>query len=328
MSVLPTFSYTTDLPDHMTPFLQTLHHFDTVTYCSMGSDMGQQIIKFCIHSIAIEKPYLMHAVHGISAAHLSHLLPATRHPVQNHQSKLADAYHWQKALRLFRSELAAGANKQNMDALISTVMLICVHQFMLTDPQPDPSKSFVYAPLDKREECLRWLAIQQGFTALWQSLGELVCESIWDPVLRDSDLKQVVPHFMNADGHDEVHKLFLELCHLTQESCEENNPYYTPLEWLLFLRTLEPNMNSFNKLITFVGTLDDRFYHLLRIRDKKALLILANWLALMVEIQQWWVSGRCRTECIAITTFLMHDVDERVRNLLEYPAKTVGISLR
>jgi len=55
--------------------------------------------------------------------------------------------------------------------------------------------------------------------------------------------------------------------------------------------------------------------------------LLVHWLALMSEIQQWWISGRSRLECIAITTFLMHERDERVRKLLVYPAKTVGILL-
>ncbi|KIX06667.1 uncharacterized protein Z518_04643 [Rhinocladiella mackenziei CBS 650.93] len=323
----PIFPCTDELPDRMTPIFQTLHHFDTVTYCSMGSDMGQQIIRYSMYNIVLEKPYLMHAINGISAAHLCHLLPAAQHPIQHKQNKLADAYHWQKALRLFRNEIASGANKQNMDALLSTIMLICVHQFMLADPMPDPSKSFVYAPSEKRDEYMKWLTIQHGFQALWLELGETLWESIWSPVLRDSDLKPVAPLFLDVPEGDEEHALFLELCEVTKETSREENPFYTPLEYLLFLRLLRPSMNIFNKLITFVGVIDDRFYNLLRIREKRALIILAHWLARMSEIQQWWISGRSRTECIAIITFLMYDQDERIRRLLAYPAKSVGLPL-
>lgn len=103
-TLVPAVPNATKLPDHMTPALQTLHHFDTITYCSMGSDMGQQIIRSYMYHIALEKPYLMHAVNGVSAAHICHLLPAVQHPAQHRQSKLAAAYHWHEALRQFRDE--------------------------------------------------------------------------------------------------------------------------------------------------------------------------------------------------------------------------------
>lgn len=280
-----------------------------------------------MYHIALEKPYLMHAVNGVSAAHICHLLPAVQHPAQHRQSKLAAAYHWHEALRQFRDELSSGATRENMDALLSTVMLICVHQFMLADPSSDSSQNFVYAPAEKRYDCIRWLTIQHGFQALWAELGEYVWESVWNPVLRDADIKQIAPRFPDPVAGDEVHALFLELCEVDEQSSPEDNPYYTPLEHLLFLRRLQPTMNSFNKLITLVETIDDRFQRLLVVRDKRALLILAHWLALMDELHQWWISGRSRVECTAIITFLMHDRDERVRKLLIYPAKSVGIQL-
>lgn len=321
------FPLAAEAPEQMTPVLQTLHHFETVTYGSMGSDLGQQIIKLCVHSIAVERPYLMHAVNGISAAHLCHLIPAAQHPDRYRQSKLADAYHWHNALGLFRRELSLGANKENMDALISTVMLICVHQFMMTDPVPDPSQSFVYALPERRPECIRWLTIHHGFQALWGQLEDMVWESVWSPVLRDADFKQNAPLLLPAPADDKVHTLFLELCEVNEHCSPENNALHAPLECLLCLRRLKPSMNTFNKLITFVGTIDQRYYRLLLARDKRALVILAHWLALMTEIHQWWISGRSKAECSAITTFLMFDRDERVKELLEYPARIVGIVL-
>jgi hypothetical protein len=322
---MPAFLVTTDLPESMTPFMQTLQHFDTNTYRSMGSDMGQKIVKTCMYTIAIETPHLMHALHAVAATHLSHLLPAAQHPVQNNQNKLAAAYHWQRCLQLFRAELQAGATKQNMDALLSTVMLIATHQFMLSEPSPDPGKSFVYAPVHQREACLAWLSINAGFQALWHALGDNVEYSVWMPVLQDSEIKNFKPPALLQTPGDETHNLFLELCEIDITTTVEESPYYAPLESLLFLRQLSLDMNSFNKLVNFVGRLDYRYHRLLIRRDKRALLILAHWLALMCEIQQWWISGRSKIECLAITTFLMHDPDIRIRKLLEYPASITGI---
>lgn len=319
------FPITTELPKSMTPILQTLHHFDTTTYRSMGSEMGQEIVRACIYTIAIETPHLMHALHGVAATHLSHLVPASQHLVQHNRNKVAAAYHWQKCLQLFRAELEAGATKQNMDALISTVMLISTHQFMLPDLDSEPSKSFVFAPAHQREACLSWLFINSGFMALWRSLGDDVAHSLWMPVLQDADIQTLKsPTHMWMPG-DETHNLFLDLCEIDVFSTPEGNQYYTPLENLLFLRQLGRDGNFFNKAINFLGGMDSRYHRLLVARDKRALIILAHWLALMSDIQQWWISGRCKLECLAITTFLMHDRDVRVLKLLEYPAMIAGI---
>lgn len=289
--------------------------------------MGQEITKTTAMTLALEKPYLMHAVNGVSADHLCHLLPAARYPVQHGQSQLASIYHWQRALSLFQSELSAGATKDNMDALISAIMLLCIHQFMHTQHLPEPSTSFIYAPPDQRNNCLRWLQIHHGFTAMQATLGNVIWGSVWSPVFMDSEVREHAVHIMVPEAGDNTHSLFLEICEVTPQSSLKNNPYYEALQFLLFLRQLEPGTNRFNKLITFVAVIEREFLRLLLEREKRALLILAHWLALMSEMKQWWISVRCKSECVAITTFLMHDSDERTRILLTYPAKTVGIVL-
>ena len=292
----------------------------------MGSDLGQDIIRSTAFDLALEKPYLMHAVNGVSAAHLCHLLPQAQHPVQYHQSKLTSLYHWRKALPLLRDELAAGVNPKNMDAMISTVMLIAVHQFTRTEALPDPSNSFVYAPMAERKERLGWLPIQHGFKAVQAELGEVIWKSAWKPVFMDADVKKYAK-LMTPEAGDKTHAIFLELCEIEQGSSVQNNPYYESLQFLFFLRRLKPGRSSFNKLVTFVAVIEKDYLRLLLEREKRALLILVHWLALLSEIEQWWASSRCTSECIAIVTFLMHDRDARVRELLKFPARMVGICL-
>lgn len=312
-------------PDQMTPILQTLHHFDTVTYCSMGSHLAQQVIKTCMHNLVVQNPSLLHAINGVSAAHLCHLLPADQHPKQYRQNQLAAAYHWKEAVRLFRNDLESGAVDHSMDALISTMMLVSVHQYMLNDPKPHAFKSFVDVPLERRRECLQWLNMGKGFQAVSQCLGDLMRQSIWVPVMQDADY--IVLPFWDHLQQDETCTLFLELCEITEQSSPEGNTFYAPLEHLLFYRHLKPCANNFAKFITFVGQLDDQFQRLLLQLDKRALLILAYWLAMMTKIQQWWIGQRSSRECRSIVRYLMHDEDRRVRKLLEYPAAVVNIAL-
>jgi hypothetical protein len=289
--------------------------------------MGQRITRATTLALAVEKPYLMHAVNGVAADHLCHLLPASQHPVQHRQSQLASYHHWQRAFRMFRNELANGPTRQNMDALMSTVMLTCVHQFMLAEAVPDASKSFLFAPEEKRRAELRWLQIHHGYTALQAALGRQLWTSMWNPVFLDSDVKRMSTSILTPDAGDESHKMFLELCEITPASSRKNNPYYEALQFLLVLRKLPAGGNRFNKLVVFVAVVEDKYLELLLQRDARALVILAHWLALMTEVNQWWISGRCRSECVAITTVLMHETDERIRALLKHPARTVGIVL-
>ena len=188
-------------------------------------------------------------------------------------------------------------------------------------------REYMSAPADQRDDRLRWLQIHHGFTAMQAALGELIWDSVWNPVFQDSEVRQLSSNVMTPDAGDETHALLLKFCDITPGSSRKNNAYYEALQFLLFLRQLDPSLNRFNKLVTFVAVIENEFLRLLLERDKRALLILAHWLALMSDIRQWWIGARCKSECIACTTFLMHDRDERVRALLEFPARSVGIVL-
>lgn len=323
--LVPVLPVETLLPDKVLPLFQMLHHFDTVTCATMGSTFAQHVFKSSAFSIAIQTPYLLHALLGVSAAHLYHLLPAAQHPVQHRQSKLADAYHWSTALSLLRQEFSRRLHQQNMDGVLSAVMLLAVHQFML--PDPDPSKSFIYAPEASREGAMTWLTIHMGFNLLDAELKPYIPDSIWYPVMQDAILWSRSALSPLDEPNDETERLFMELCDITPQSSPKNNPYYSPLEYLFCVRRVHPSMHTFHKLVTFMGALEPPYRSLLSARDKPALLILAHWLAIMTGVQQWWITGRSRAECIAIITFLMLDKDDRVRALLEWPAEIAGVNL-
>jgi len=165
----------------------------------------------------------------------------------------------------------------------------------------------------------------KGYQAVCRSLGDLVLQSIWGPVMQDAGY--VVLPFWKYLQEDRTRTLFLDLCGITEQSSPEDNPFYVPLGHLLSYRHLGPCLNNFAKLIAFVGKLDGKFKELLLRLEKRALLILAHWLAMMTRTQQWWISQRSATECRSIVGYLMRDEDKRVRTLLEYPAAMVSVSL-
>ena len=180
--------------------LAAMYHFSALTYHTCGSPQGQAIIQSCILGVAMQTPYLMHAVLGVASAHMAYLLPADVNAFQHTRYKLADVYHWGQALRLFREELSdKGAQKDNVDALLSTIMLVTIYQFVLRDDNVRAAfgeqltseekwmRSFVFIENEKeRAEAMEWLTIQTGFKMLLTQLGRCLSHSVWMPVLQDA----------------------------------------------------------------------------------------------------------------------------------------------
>lgn len=329
----------------MTSPLATLHHFEELTAYTCGSPMAQPIIKSSILSLARQWAFLLHAMLGTAAAHMSHLLPADLNAVQHARNRAADAYHWGQALKLFRQALAPGGTRENMDALLTTIMLVAIHQFRLSeDDQSTPvtqndrvsrEGSFVLIDDDdKRLAAMHWLTIQSGFKVLLDQLQRFIADSMWISVLEDASR---IPDGRVCDEAgsttDDVERLLCDFCNITNESTEENNPYYGSLATVLSIRRLRPiRQEYFNKLIRVIGRLTHEMRTLLWLRDTAALLVLAHWLTLMAGLNQWWIIRRAEREIRAIISYLMVkdvglDTKKRVRLVLREPALLAGVDI-
>lgn len=172
---------------YITPYTQTLQHFNSITSTTVGSLVAQRIFKASVLQMAMSHPYLMHATLAVSAAHLSYLFPASSHPKEHQRNALAVAYHWKSSLKLFRAELNSvqGIRAHNMDPLLSTCMLLAIYSFSLQESTQD---SFVYVDTYKSPGTLGWLTAQSGFKGLLIELSEHLNESVWLPVLTDADI--------------------------------------------------------------------------------------------------------------------------------------------
>jgi len=270
---------------------------------------------------------LRHATLGTAAAHLSYLYPVSTNPNEHCRNKLAAAYHWQKALQLFRNVISkpSSIGLHNMDALISTCMLITIHSFYA--PDPDPYKSFVYTPRPQRLSTLKWLTVHSGFRLLVEQLANHISRSIWFPVMSEAGPRPMA--IMDPPSNSHIITTFISLCDISSTSTVDTNPYLAALAHLLPyfpLRACLPMQTSFNQLVAFMGRLSPTMHDLIVALDPAALLIFAYWLALMTHLDQWWITGRATSECMAIVTYLMHNPDEKIQSLLEYPATVVGIT--
>ena len=350
MLLKPTLDLCPNVRPDMTSPLASLHHFEALTAHTCGSPLGQSIIRSCIIALAGQAPYLMHAMLGVAAAHMAYLLPMEVNAVQHTRNKLADAWHWGHALTLFRKELGgagngAGAGRSNMDALLSTIMLVAIHQFMLAEHDEKSvmvsnadrwKSSFVFVEdCDARWAAMEWLTIQSGFKLLLNQLERYLGESVWLPVFMDADPEQPLTTPVGIDNGsetdiDEVEKLLCQFCGITIQSTPEDNVYYSTLETIICVRRLRPMRAAlFNKLITLMGRISPEMKKLLWMRDTAALLILCHFLSMMSELKQWWITARARSECHAIMVYLLDqnrkdDDAARIRTVLAEPVEVMG----
>jgi hypothetical protein len=321
-----------DLPNHLrrgaTSDVHILQHFETVTYATTGSPVIQDVVKAGNLKFAMTHPFLMHATLAFAAAHLKHLLPFSANPIEYRQNALAEAYHWQRASHLFRKELNSplGLGFHNMDPILTASMHLARQSFLLDDGALEFPKSFVKVPPEQTASAVHWFTVQSGIKSLLIAFQPYIRQSIWFPVFRESDDNRGT-FFDERPGAEGLTPALAEFCGITETSTIANNPYHAPLRLLAPLLQLEAGIQTFTKLITFMGRMDARFHGLLIKKDTRALLLFSYWLALISKVDQWWIVGRAKHECVAICRFLRNDPDPRLRALLEFPANTCGIDL-
>jgi hypothetical protein len=323
---------TGDLPNHLRPsvtsYVHILQHFETVTYATTGSPVVQEVVKAGNLKFAMTHPFLMHATLAFAAAHLKYLVPFSANPIAYRQNAIAEAYHWQRASHLFRKELNSplGLCFQNMDPILTASMLLARQSFLLDDGDLEFPKSFVNVPPEQTASSVNWFTVQSGIKSLLIAFQAHIPQSIWFPVFRESDDNRGT-FFDERPGAKGLIPALAEFCGITETSTTANNPYHAPLRLLTPLLRLEAGIETFSKLITFMGRMDARFHGLLIEKDTGALLLFSYWLALMSKAEQWWIVGRVRNECVAICRFLRNDSDPRLRALLEFPVNTCEIDL-
>lgn len=217
--------------------------------------------------------------------------------------------------------------KDDIDALFSTFMLLPIRYSATDDHTPEKSWIFSMSNDDKPYDLFaQWVFSCGGLEQILAKFNGYPQDSIWLPVIRDSDdhlgtFSDVTP------GTRGIPAPFVSLCELDDTSTPDNNPYHHPLRFLSALLRLDMSSAAFTKVATFMRVIRGSFKDLLLQKDRRALLILAFWFALLYRTDQWWIQDRARTECQAICMFLELLGDRRIIQLLEFPALVCGYEL-
>ncbi|PGH11360.1 hypothetical protein AJ80_07151 [Polytolypa hystricis UAMH7299] len=265
--------------------------------------------------VAFQTPYLMHAVLGVATSALSHFLP------HDSSYRFAAAYHWQHTLKLYSKELDRGITIKNMDALMSTCMMLGFISY--SEFEYRPSDSWVFSDDPK---ALNWLLVQGGLRYILGYTGKWLEHSIW--LCPFMETENGSPNLDDhRPGREGLHPGLADLCDIDDTTTEETSPYHYPLRMLSAMFPLEIDRNSVTKFTGFMGRLLPDYTNLLLKKDPKAIMILAHWLGKMCEAKNTWLHPRVQSECMALCMYLEHSKDPRILKLLEYPAQGCGYLL-
>ncbi|KAJ5913006.1 hypothetical protein N7504_001889 [Penicillium tannophilum] len=286
---------------------------DTIVVPAIRNVMRTDMIR-----VAFTSAHLMYTILGVGMLHYNRYSP-------DKERSVAESYLWQHAITLYQKALTSKIRPENVDALLSTCMLmgimtICPEKF-------EPTDSWV---LTNRPEAMNWLALQSGLKTILTLASPYLSISIWGEAFKEVDeTGDKIFKQDEAKGREGLDPLLADLCGIDEESTESTSVYYAPLSYLSRLMKLDFNGPNAAHCASFMGRLECDFLALLRERDPPALMILAYWMGHMCLLSEWqpWVEGRIRQECVAICMFLEYSTDPRILLLLRFPAEACGYRL-
>lgn len=244
---------------------------------------------------------------------------AHRRRVAGDVTTLLEATHWERGLQLHRQSLAqprAVSTHEDQDAVLATTFLQIMYTFALNDQVP------ITAVSSGSNEYLRFLAplaATGGFRGLFQIYQELNPDSKWGPVL-DSTEDAAGTFTYPSPGTSGLPKAFVRLCGLDENSTSDTSPYHRIVRLLTPVLKLPPAEENFATLFAFLGRTWPDFKPLLLKKDPIALLLLSYWLALLRQVDQWWLRTRAKTACAAVVAYLQCSESAEIRALLPFPA--------
>ncbi|KAJ5300426.1 uncharacterized protein N7443_005428 [Penicillium atrosanguineum] len=294
------------------------HHFVKCSTETIAQPAIRDVMRTDMIRVSFATPYLMYTILGVAMLHMNRVSP-------NKERSIAESFFWQRAIELYQAELSSKIHQANVDAILSSCMLmgamtICPEHF-------DPTESWV---LTNRPEAMNWLALQSGIQCILNLAGPFIPGSIWANAFAylNKEERQIFEGI--EQGREGLDSDLADLCGIDEFTTDKTNIYYSPLRILTPLFELEKTVPNAGHCASFMGRLDCDFLSLLRQRDSPALVILAQWMGLMCSLAelQPWIEGRIRGECIAICMFLEHSPDPRILQLLKFPAKECGYQLK
>ena len=292
--------------------LYLVHHFTQHTARGFEGEAHAGLYSRQVLALALERPFLMHAMVALAACHLQHLDTDAR------RFRPVEAFHCNMASQGLRNAVSVINNLQDSDSVLSTAMLLNTLTFCAADYR-DEEAAWNDVNL---KPCWNWLRIQIGLTELLSRTKDFLAGSMWTLLFKwTNDFQILGPRQSDLDVR------IARFCNIDETSTSENNPYFDFVQLLGPLVIREPCQKYLPLYVRAVGGISNAFVDLLESQDHKALLLLAHWFALMCSIDQWWCVRRTRLGCRIMCKILSQELDDNDIKLLALPAWACGFDL-
>ncbi|KAJ9662693.1 hypothetical protein H2201_005977 [Coniosporium apollinis] len=241
--------------------LQKLHHFQTITVCTLATSSISRVYQAEIVKLACSHPYLLHAVLTIAEMHCRY--------ASSDRASPAELYHWQKTTSLFNQKLAHPIKPEDADAVFATSTLL--NGISMASIETD---QYLDAwPLKSNSYDLQWLRMQGGIKLMVLAAQPWRKGSIFESLSFESD-DDLSTFTDTRPGIAGIPAPFVNLCDLSVLSTVENNPYHAQVRMLCPLLSMECTRETLMEHLNFIAEMRPEFLELLQQRDARALLIL------------------------------------------------------
>jgi hypothetical protein len=299
--------------------LELLNHFVEIAVPCIGSPECQRILQQHGLQLSLGAPYLLHAILAFSASHLSFLRP------NQGKYSIATTLHYSRSLTSYSSQIRTCLDANNADSILG-----CCHLHTMLAFRNVQSIENV-----EDDYALTWLRTMRGVRILRDTSNLRPCLDgcIWRPVLIESTSSEEVA--CNHTESEETNswasitsKALHRLCEVEFNPTMQGNPYQQPLSRLCLLMRCDIGQDKIGMFMVFIGKLPYSFIQLLDQNDPRAMLILCYWCALLSQIEQWWIVRSANVECTRLCTYLDTIPDQRIHDMLRFPASKCGYLIR
>ncbi|KAJ9371413.1 transcriptional regulator family: Fungal Specific TF [Paecilomyces variotii] len=262
--------------------------------------------------LALENPFLMHAILTVTATHDRHLSMSP----DNTRRSLAEAYHWSRCAALLNEKLSAPIRPQDRDPLWAAAAMLGILDISSIEAS-SPEEAWPLKSSDPSD--LNWLSFAQGKHAVWKATNPLRPDSLFSKMADEYRILMTKPPLCEIK---DIPPEFVRLCHLDQSVPLHQNPYYSAVSIVARLWDVPCTQASMIQYLKFLGFMEPAFRSFLHGKDPRALLITAFWYGPMCD-SLWWIARRARLECQAICLYLerYHAEETEIQRMLERPKR-------
>ncbi|PMD34944.1 hypothetical protein L207DRAFT_436222 [Hyaloscypha variabilis F] len=293
--------------------IELLNHFFDSNGLWIGSPACQITMQQHCLQLMVGAPYLLHAVLAFSSSHLSFLHPSER------RYRVTATFHYDLSLASYSSQISTGLDASNADSLLGCCYLHTMLAFRNLQLDDDSQEG----------NALTWLRTMQGTSILRSNLNPCLNNSVLHPLnLESRSWEEVICNHLDSGDSwaSKASQALHQFCGVNSKSVLEENLYEDPLCRLCQLIQLEIGPDNIGMFMSFIGRLRSSFVELLDRNDPKAMMILCYWCALLSQIDQWWIVASATSECLRLCKLLYVVPDQRIQDLLEFPASKCGFT--